>query len=455
MIKVEMLPEMTPTESASHAALQCYQSKVPEVGKIIDVENRLFRVSHHTTIQHSDAYKTDSIDGIAVGDITFGLHLVSPFYNSDQRSGRYAAKMFTEPDFNQMMRYIRVYWPQVSSRDLAEIEHYLMFGVRVYQKNKIAADEIAANFLRQERPFIKDKMVKQIAPKVAQEQLRMFISTIFPTALDFTVNLTALVAMYEEAWTPAMKDATAKIADAFSHKYPDISYIFDERRRREGEWSIQLPLHSDIDIATEPYISSCNVQNEHMFVRPKHDIMHPVDRLHFAPEMMNNSIGDIEVCVGMSVATMGQDQRHRTMRRGVPQFVGTFYLPPIVQELGLEGIAYDLMDQWISIGKTIPKTLAMILTPYGAVVEYTKKGSFNAILHEQYKRLCWCAQEEIYYLGVLEREAVARKCGIDSELMMMFQPPCFETGKCAEGGRYCGRNIQLRHSGNYFPRRMV
>ncbi|XLQ19795.1 MAG: hypothetical protein ACKUBY_04340 [Candidatus Moraniibacteriota bacterium] len=455
MIKVEMLPDMTPTQSASHAALQCYQSTVPKVGKEIDVENRLFRVSHHTTMQHSDAYRTNSIDGIAVGDVTFGLHLVSPFYNTDQRSGRYAAKMFTEPDFDKMMQYVRVYWPQVSSRDLVEIERYLEFGVKIYQENKSEANKIAADFLRQERPFIANKMVAQIAPKVAQEQLRMFISTIFPTALDFTLNLTALVAMYEEAWTPAMKDVTAKIAGAFSQKYPDIAYVFDESRRREGDWFVQPPSHSDIEIATEPYIFSCNVQNEHVFVQPNADVMHPVDKSHFAPEMMNNSIGDIEVCVGMSVATMGQDQRHRTIRRGAPQFTGAFYLPPIVQKLGLGGRARDLMSQWISIEKTVPGTLAMILAPYGAVVEYIKKGSFNAILHEQYKRLCWCAQEEIYYLGVLEREAVAKKCGINSDLLAMFQPPCFELGKCAEGDRYCGRDIRLRNDGDYFPRRMV
>ena len=33
-----MLPSMTLTESASHAALQCYQSKSPKIGKLIDVE---------------------------------------------------------------------------------------------------------------------------------------------------------------------------------------------------------------------------------------------------------------------------------------------------------------------------------------------------------------------------------------------------------------------------------
>jgi len=97
----------------------------------------------------------------------------------------------------------------------------------------------------------------------------------------------------------------------------------------------------------------------------------------------------------------------------------------------------------------------MVLAPYGAVVEYIKKGSFNAILHEQYKRLCWCAQEEIYYLGALEREAIIDFCGNDAEILTMFQPPCFETGKCAEGERYCGRDIKLRKGDEYFPRRVV
>jgi len=105
MIKVNLIThtETKPLELASHAALICYQAEMPEMGKMLDVENRLFNVGHHTTLQHF--FLTFSVEGIAVGDITFGMHLASPFYNSDQRSGRYCAKMFVEPDFEEIKNY--------------------------------------------------------------------------------------------------------------------------------------------------------------------------------------------------------------------------------------------------------------------------------------------------------------------------------------------------------------
>jgi len=70
--------DVNPTVLASHAALKCYQAQTPVMGKKIDVENRLFGVGHHTTLQHY--FSTADIENIAVGDITAGIHLVSPFY---------------------------------------------------------------------------------------------------------------------------------------------------------------------------------------------------------------------------------------------------------------------------------------------------------------------------------------------------------------------------------------
>lgn len=454
MVSIKVLESMTLQESASHAALMCYQAEMPRVGQLIDVENRLFRVSHHTTLQHADSYKTSEVDQIAVGDVTFGLHLVSPFYNTDQRSGRFAAAMFLDPDLDAMIRYILRYWPDVSSH-VEMIKNYLERGIFFFKKNKVAADEIAWKFLQEARPYLSRKSLDQIAPKVAQEQLRMFISTLFPTALDFTLNFTALVAMYEEAWTPAMRDVTEQIAQEITMLYPDMAYAFTPAKRRKSDWFIVVPHRDNVSLAFKPYLKDCVVSGQSLYTRPDPEIMHPVDRLHFSPEMMNNAIGDICVTVGMSVATMGQDQRHRTLRRGMPQFTGAFYLPPILQELDLQKEAIEIMHAWTEIAECVPGTLAMILAPYGAMVEYTKKGSFNAVLHEQHKRLCWCAQEEIYYLGVLEREEVAMQFGWRDNLLTMFQPPCFETGVCAEGVRYCGRDIAQRHNSYYFSHRKV
>lgn len=457
LVGVTLLPDMKPEESASFAGKLCYTSTLPKVGVTMNVRENLFSVSHHTTLQHSGAFFSFALEGIAVGDVTFGLHLTSPFYNTDQRSGRYAGKMFTNPDYDGMLDYVARYWPEVSTGDLNLITEYLTFGVRYYQNNVAATVEVAAKLLKEERPYIKQDVLERIAPKVAQEQMRMFIPVLFPTGLVFTVNATALAALYEEAWTPAMKDVTEKMAQAVVQKHPEIAYMFDEKRRRTDEWSIPVPEEPGT-VVSAPYLKLCRAHDQELFVLPDPEVMFPVDRLHFRPELMENNVSGIRMTVGMSVATMGQDQRHRTLRRGTPRFTGAFYLPPLLT--GTDWVrhghaATKMMKMWGTLSKRLPGTLSMVLAPYGAVVEYTKEGSFNAILHEQFKRLCWCAQEEIYWLGCLERNAIAEAYGASSPLLSIFQPPCFRDGKCAEGDRYCGRDISLRKTGDYFPRREV
>lgn len=453
-MKVKLLytTNSKPEESASHAALTCYAAEVPEMGKMIDVEKRLFNVSHHTTLQHFSF--TFQIEDIAVSDITLGLHLTHPFYNSDQRSGRYCAKMFVEPNFEAISDYIKTHWPQVGEKERAEAVAFVKFGTGIYHKNISAATDIAKIFLKEERRFIQEKAVEMNGPKIAQEQLRVFISTIFPTAIDYTVNLTALAAMHESAWTPAMKYVTSEMVKQVCEKFPEISYMFKPERRRTDEWSPEL-LSTNTEIKYKPELKMFPLSDRtvNSFIKAVDSLKHPLDKLHFSPELMDNSHFGIETEVEISVATMGQDQRHRTIRRSTPMFTGNFYLPPIIRELRLEKEATELMSKWLELKKTIPASLFAALAPYGAMVKYEKNSPFNALIHEQAKRLCWCAQEEIYHLSRLLRLALSAQ-GHDS-LLSITEPPCYQKGLCGEGDRYCGRDIKLRETGDFFPERKI
>ncbi len=55
----------------------------------------------------------------------------------------------------------------------------------------------------------------------------------------------------------------------------------------------------------------------------------------------------------------------------------------------------------------------------------------------------------------MEREAIKNKYGADSELLKIFEPPCYRTGICAEGPRYCGRDLKIRETGDFFPERKI
>ncbi len=451
--------ESEPLALASHAALECYKAEPPVMGEMIDVEERLFNVGHHTTLQHF--YFNFNVEGIAVGDVTLGLHLCSPFYNSDQRSGRFCSAMFDNPDIEKIMDYIKCFWPEFCRRDIADIEAYIRTQIQIYQRNLGQASSLAAEFIRKERPFASEKYIAQNALKIAQEQMRMFVPVIFPTGLDFTVNLTALVALWESAWSPSLVFVFDEMVRLVLSKYPELGIFFqEERRRKVGLWkgifwpdgSVEKRRDS-FGIKIKPGLKLLQLDADREFRGAPVERMHPVDKLHFTPELMDSSAAGLRTQVEISLATMGQDQRHRTIGRSEPFFTGNFYLPPILQGLALEREALFSLREWYDLN--VPINLWVILAPYGAMVRYKKRGSFNAVAHEQAKRLCWCAQEEIYHLSLSLRQAVEKKRGAKSFLLKMFEPPCFSTGKCAEGARYCGRDIKLRRKGKYFPKRKV
>jgi len=439
-----------PLTLTSHAAKTCYQAEPPQWGELIDVEKNLFATGHHTTLQHF--FCTFHIEGIAVGDITLGLHLCSPFYNSDQRSGRFCGMMFERPNFAQIKRYIKKFWPQITPGQLTNIITYIKQGVSLYHQNIGPATTVTEKFIRHDRPLATGSYIAQNAPKIAQEQLRMFIPVIFPTGFDFTVNLTALAAMHAAAWTPVMRFATQKMVALLLEQHPELAFMFNQKGK--NDWAPALPSAARLKNKTAPGFRLLGISDTRGFIPPQPAHTHPLDLLYFLPNYMNNFWGKITTEVEISLATMGQDQRHRTIGRSQPQFTGNFYLPPVIRALGLHHKALALMRRWLKVSRSLPPTLAMVLAPYGAMVRYKKVGSLNAVAHEQGKRLCWCAQQEIYEAGRRLRQAIGKRGA--KNLLPMLEPVCFRTGRCGEGRRYCGRDIRLREKGEvYFPSRRV
>lgn len=445
-IKLINAPTFNPNKAISHAAKICYISDISTISdKDIDIKSLLFETGHHTTLQHT--FFTFLIDGISIGNVTFGLHLSHPFYNTDQRSGRYSSKMFSNPDISKIKDYINNFW-EVDKNTLDAIISYIKNGIDAYNENTELATEIVKQFIPKERPFASEKYIELNAKKIAQEQLRMFMPVIFPTALDFTINLSALIAMYHSAFDPVMKSVFSKMADLVL-KYMqtfdiDFSYMFDDSYSISDILDITL-LKKDIDIKYRPNLVLKSIQGADDFVIPENKIKFPIDMLYFSPDMMENTQGYVQSEIEVSVATMGQDQRHRTIKRGIPSFTGNFYIPPMMKQLGLENEVLNLMKQWVSLYENIPNSLFYTLSPYGAMVRYTKFADFNALIHEQSKRLCWCTQEEIYHLSLELRREVAKNKGSNHPIVSIFEPPCYRY-RCIEGNRYCGRDLSKKNS---------
>ena len=428
---------------ASHAARVCYSINPETLNQPIDIKSRLFDPGHHTTLQHN--FFTFFVEDIPVSAVAFGLHLASPHYNSDQRSGRYS-KMYNEPDFDALRASLLAYYPKVpADKIMAWVEK----GVKIYQDNIARLTELAVEQIKKERPFVAEKYITQNAPKIAQEQLRVFISQLAPTALDFTVNLSALIALYRVAWNEPMRQALDKMASAVLAENPDLAYMFD-KSKQTIKWSPEI-LSPIAQPKAKPTVKILDVIGDENVVNTD-PLPDSLDTLPFTPGNMQNSQFLVQSEVACSSATFGQDQRHRSIKRSAPSFTGAFYVPPLVAEAGLADTARSYMQEWLGLAKEFGNEVATMVSPYGAMVKYQKTGDLNALMHEQAKRTCWCAQEEIYHMAVALRSELKEKVH-NQDILARFSPPCMKAGVCQEGVRFCGRNLKDRK--NYFSVREI
>ncbi|MFH1088455.1 MAG: FAD-dependent thymidylate synthase [Patescibacteria group bacterium] len=445
-VKLIAKPDTDILSLMSKAARTCYEPEEPTGDKTIDIEHKIFPVGHFTILQHPCF--TFFIEGIPVGNITLGLHLNMIFNTSSQRSGRYCFGMFSDlTAIDSIMAFIREFYPDTTDQQHNQIRSYIKHAQKLFSDNIEAGTDIAAKFIAEERPKATDKYIKQNAKKFAQEQLRMLVPVIFPTAITFTINLSTLIALYRVAWDPVMLRLTEMMTQQILAIDPTLAYAF-KRLNTELNWAIPATISHD----TYPTLKLRQIDSLDTAVYPSIDDTHPVDTLYFNPKFMPNNDIHIKTKVHISLATMGQDQRHRRINRGPFKFTGYMYCPPILAEQNLKSALITLGQEWVQLSTDgLHPALASTLAPYGAMVEYTKSADLNALMHEQDKRLCWCTQEEIYWLSCRLREEAGDQ---PVEFLTQLSPPCFKSGICGEGARYCGRDLTINHA-NFFPHRKV
>ncbi|TES96405.1 hypothetical protein E3J85_01190, partial [Patescibacteria group bacterium] len=435
-------PNKLPANLISHGAKTCYDGKEPKWGKRIDIKKRLYDVGHATPLQ--SVFYTFHVGGISVGNISFGFHLVHQFLSSCQRSGRYCIDMFRDPRaVKRILRYINYFWPEISERKQQRIQRYVEGCIGLFRSHIDEATAISEEYIRKDRPRASDKYIRANAKRFAQEQLRVVIPIVFPTAFDHTLNLSTLIALHQVAWDEPMKYVVGRMARLVLKHDPTLRFAFSKKSENDGLDFLNPNELTGAFIQYQPKLKLIAVDGIGKIVIPTGDQLHPVDRLHFEPDLMENSIHHIKTRVEMSLIDWGQDQRHRMVLRGQPEFTGGIYCPPIVRALGLEKELEEFGNQWIEISQWIPQNLARVLTLYGAVVVFEKSGSFNAVIHEQGKRTCFCAQSSIWELARKLRLALIPRFEAAGrpELGDLFAPACYTTEQCGEGMRYCGRDM--------------
>lgn len=452
-VSIAAKTDIPPYVLASHAARMCYSAQLPEMGDLIDVENRLVKTGHLTAAAEH-WFATFTISGIPVSNLVFGLHQPGwQFYNTCQRSGRFSP-MYDNPDMDEIKSTLNAYYPDVSQENINKACNWIRHGLKIYADNKKETEQLAAKIIKKERPNATPKYIADQAPKLSQEQLRMFVSMISPTALDWTVNLATASALYRTAWTPFLRDTMDKVAGLVKAYYPNMSCLFDIDPSKNVDFGWKPKMSTTYrGIKTKPELTLLDYKyDDNKFVEDKS--YDSIDTLPFHPMYQNNQMMYVNTLVHLDAgATGGQDQRHRTIMRSTPEFTGYFYLPPLLDIGGLKSAADEFMQEFYSLD--IPDSMRMSIAPYGAMIQYEKHANLNALMHEQAKRTCWCAQEAIYHLACQLRSALAKEIGEDAKLMKYLTPPCLLHGKCQEGVRYCGRNIANDMRDGYFRGRQI
>ena len=125
--------------------------------------------------------------------------------------------------------------------------------------------------------------------------------------------MTVLAALHRSGLDSGNARCHPKMVDQVKEKFPEIAFMFAETDNHE--WAISLEADAEINAKYKPALKLLGITGEESFIMPEPKIMHPIDKLHFLPDMMDNSFGSIETEIEISVATMGKIERHRTIEK--------------------------------------------------------------------------------------------------------------------------------------------
>lgn len=429
---------------------KCYQpdlkSQMLNASKI-NVKNTLWKPGHHTTLEHANHHILFDIENIPVSLVTFGLHMTHPFYNSSQRSGRYCLDIFGS-DLVRYHDYINnfldTFYTDCQHRD--RIIDWFTSGFVFFKLHLDELTQLAKEAILAERPHYALDIDTQ-AKRIAQEQLRIFISTIVPTGLVYTINIPTLYAMYKTAWNKPLEYLLDMMEKKFSFN-TDLSFR-DQVVKSVNYYTPPFAAHSGIlpeeIITNDVHVSLLN--KDKAFTNTLKYISEitkgSLDTTFFDPYCIPNMKNDsrFSSTVSVPVVTYGQDQRHRMIKRSNPTITGEFYLPQLVEKLpDARSFSLKFMNEYNDLVSKCGRDIMLFFIPYGAMVKYNKECDVRAYLHSVNKRLCFNAERTICNM---EHKTLQQL--FDNHLggEVEIGPPC-QNDKCPEGKRFCGRDLQNR-----------
>lgn len=486
-------------------AIQCYapgkarmKPRVSE-GEQAIAESTL-RAGHHTTRQH--VHHTWHISGVSRA-VTHDIFHSHPFYNTEQQSQRYV--LAREGSY-------------LVPTGLSEEQRQVYLGVAEYANRAYfqLLDLLAPEVERRVRemyptngwnvPATAERLSKK-AGKISQEIARYVLPVAQKTTFYHTLSELQLLRLFRASQMAHVTDEARYVVGQMIEEVAKVDpQILEEL---EDPW----PLEEE-PVLEENYIADSKREfdlalrggNSRLTVSPEGDrhflanqirvirgvpisqlsdeealllLMDPANNGFLADvyevgmmDPLTNALRQVSLrfMTKLSHTADSQRQRHRMTPGATPSLETLYdgrpdYITPMIiresRELSgayseVMGNIYDGVRRAIECG--VARGYALYLLPNAQAVRVSEAGSLFDWIHRWKQRLCYLAQEEIFFISTEQVEQVLKHF---PEAERLFLAPCGVRQaagvrpRCPEGDRWCGRPVYRWQIAQYREGRLV
>jgi thymidylate synthase ThyX len=497
-ITLQLMSRVPPGEAdvgaldvAVTTAFQCYAPGIAIMKERVDeksesVAKGTLEAGHHTTRQH--VYYTFRLEGVTRSVVHDVLH-GNPFYNSEQQSQRYvearAGNYFIPADLTLDQREIYINAAEFTNGLYFDLLHVLqpVISERIHRMYPEAGWKVGKTAER-----LNSKIIK-----TSQEIARYVLPIGQKTNLYHTLNELQLLRLFRASKMGSFSDEARYLVSEMIRRVSDVdptilreldvplddlgeANISEEYIREQKRDFDQLLGDSETvligfpDNAGEILANSTrntlglpmNVLNDREALNR---LMNPANNQYLSDvydigmmDSLTSSLRQVGITFASKFSHTGDSQRQRQRRTAgaTPSIEALYdgspdYITPLVisedeklreyyQEM--VGRIYENVKRAIDAG--IPRKEALLLLPNAHAVRVFETGDLFDWLHRWKQRLCYLAQEEIFFVSLKQVQEVAKVLP-ESELMLLA--PCGLRQKsgvrprCPEGERWCGKPV--------------
>lgn len=490
---------------AVSTALQCYAPGVAKMRqrrdeKSISIAESTLKAGHHTTRLH--AYYTWHLIGVS-RMVTHDIFHSHPFYNSEQQSQRYVeAEMgsFVVPAFLEgearalfidsagfaNRRYfdlVELLGPVVLERmrQMYELSDWRITKTsdRLTKKSEKLAYEVARYALPIGQKTIYWHTLSEL------QLLRLFRASSNANFSDEARYIIARMVEEVRKVDPTIMDELPGVWDAKEVAGYDDRYIrerkneFDQLLGEKQSVLISYPENLREVLADSGRntlgVPSSVLGNEDVLIK----LLDPKENGFLADTLDTGMLDPLTTVlrqVSIAYATKlshtadSQRQRHRMTPGATPPIAAMYdgqpdYMTPLVIRENPELKAYydQTMEQIYEnvsacINAGVPREWALLLLPNAHALRVIESGNLFDLLHRLKQRLCYLAQEEIFFVSVEQAQDLVLRI---PEAERVLLAPCGirkfsnTAPRCPEGDRWCGRPVWHWRLDNYINGRLI